>query len=87
MLSVYIFLQNTVHPSPPFSLSHQTVSLQSFDQSAVCVVVHSEAFREVIQKVQVFKSGFGLLSFLLGCAPLVGRALQIKLEVHAYGAR
>ena len=69
------------------SLSHQTVSLQSFDQSAVCVLVQREAFGDVIQKVQIFKRGFGLLSFLLGCSPLVRGALQIELEVHAYRAR
>lgn len=66
---------------------HQTVSLQSFDQSAVCVLVQCETFRDVTQKVQVFESGFGLFSFLLGCPPLVRGALQVELEVHAYGAR
>lgn len=83
--NAHLLLQNTVYPSPS-SVSHQTVSLQSFDQSTVCVLVHSEAFRNVTQKVQVFKSGFGLLSFLLGCSPLVCGALQVKLEVHAYRA-
>lgn len=46
-------------------LSHQTVSLQSFDQCVVSVLVQSEAIGSVTQKVQVFKSGSRLLSFLL----------------------
>lgn len=76
----------TVHPSICSPVPHQTVSLQGFHQSAVCVLVHGEAFRNVIQKVQVFESGLGFLSFLLGRSPLVRGALQIKLEVHAHGA-
>ena len=71
----------------PLLFPHQTVSLQSFDQSAVCVLVQREAFRDVTHKVQVFESGFGLFSFLLGCPPLVRGALQVELEVHAYRAR
>lgn len=69
------------------TLQHQTVSLQGFDQSAVCVLVQSEALGNITQKVQVFKSGFGLLPLLLGCSPLVSGAFQVKLEVHAYRAR
>ena len=86
MHGVNLLSQTTVHPSPPPHPSHQTVSLQSFDQRAVRVLVQSEAFRNVAQEVQVFKSGLGLLSFLLGRSPLVRGALQIELEVHAYRA-
>lgn len=67
--------------------SHQTVSLQSFDQGAISVLVKSKAFRNVTQKVQVFKSGLGLLPLLLGCSPLVRGALQVELEVHSHGTR
>lgn len=61
--------------------------MQSFDQGAVSVLVKSKAFRNVNQKVQVFKSGLGLLPLLLGCSPLVRGALQVELEVHSHGTR
>lgn len=36
-----------------------------------------------MHEVQIFEGGPGLLSFLLGCSPLVGGALQVVFEVHA----
>lgn len=56
-----------------FSLSgsHQAVSLQGFDQSAVCVLVQVEALGDVAQKIQVLESWLRLLSLLLGRSSLV----------------
>lgn len=68
-------------------VSHQTVSLQGFDQGTVRVLVKSKAFRNVTQKVQVFESGLGFLPLLLGCSPLVRGALQVELEVHSHRTR
>lgn len=61
--------------------------MQSFDQSVEGILVQSEAFGNVRQKIQVFESGLGLISFLLGGSPLVRGALQVELQVHADGAR
>lgn len=58
--------------------------MQGFDQGTVRVLVKSKAFRNVTQKIQVFKSGLGLLPLFLGRSPLVRGALQVELEVHSH---
>lgn len=80
------FCFTPVLPSLPSSLPHQTVSLQSFDEGAVRVLVQREAIGNVAQEVQVLKSGSGLLPLLFGRSPLIRGALQVKLEVHAYSS-
>lgn len=64
-------------------LSHQTVSLQSFNHGVVRVLVQHQSVLHVLHEVQVFECGLGLLPLLLGRSPLVGGALQVVFEVHA----
>lgn len=67
----------------PLPRSHQAVSLQGLDQRVVHVLVQHQSILQVLHEVQVFESWPGLLSFLLGCSPLIGGALQVIFEVHA----
>lgn len=68
-------------------MAYQAVSLQSLDQSIVCVRVKQESIADLLHEVQIFKSGLGFLTFLFGCPAFVRGTFEVKLEVHAEHAR